>query len=349
MAGTETDKQDWLTRTEREADAPAQQTDFDRARQPGHGREADTPAEIPALGWRDIASRVFWSISSDRLVALSGSAAFFSLLAIFPAIAAIVSIYGLVADRHTVVDQVSLLDGLLPYGVVDMIRQQVLLVAGKSNDKLGFATIIGIGMAIWSANSGVASLFDALNVIYGEKEKRSFLQLYATTFMVTLSFLLFTILALTGVIVVPTALKLLGLPGLAQGALQLPTWIILLCGMMIGLAVVYRLGPSRHDAKWRWITPGSVFASLAWVLLSLGFSFYVRSFDSYNRIYGSLGAAVGFMTWTWLSLFIVLLGAKINAEMEHQTAKDSTLGNPKPLGARGANMADHVGATADEL
>ena len=347
MTTTSTDKQDWLTRADHKAVSPSN-ADLIRAMEEGRGREAEAPSHFPFLGWKDILTRVLWSIPSDRLFTLSGGAAFFTLLAIFPAIATVVSLCGLIADRHTVVDQVNLLYGILPPGVLDLIRQQILFVVDRGSDELGLAFVVSTSILLWSANSGVSALFDGLNVIYGEKEKRSLVRFYATTLVITVGSIFFLVLALAGVVVMPATLHLFRLPAPTEIALQILTWPVLLIALSGGLSILYRVGPSRQEAKWRWLSWGSAMAAILWLLASITFSTYVASFDSYNRIYGSLGAVVGFMTWIWISIFIVLLGAKFNAEMEHQTAQDTTRGRPAPLGERGANVADHVGASVAE-
>jgi membrane protein len=231
--------------------------------------------------------------------------------------------------------------------VIQLIADQVTRIASQSNDKLGIAFLVGLGISLWSANSGMAALFDALNVVYGEKEKRSILHFYGTTFLFTLGSIAFVLIAITGVIVLPIVLKFFGSSTTAEQLLAILRWPVLLLGVMLGLACVYRWGPSRNDAKWRWVTPGSVLAAMLWIAASMVFSAYVANFDSYNRTYGSLGAGIGFMSWIWISAVIVLLGGELNAEMEHQTAQDTTEGRPKPLGTRGAHMADHVGASQD--
>jgi len=342
------DGEDWERRLAETACSGPDRSDFVRAREAGRGRNAESPAEIPSEGWKDIAYRLFWSIPQNRLTTLSGGVSFFVLLAIFPAIATIVSLYGIVANSATIVDHLSLLVGILPSGVLDLIRQQILSVAAKSNNTLSLAFAVGLAVSLWSANSGVSALFDALNVIYGEREKRSVVRLYATTLTVTLGSIVFVVLSLIGVVILPVTGLVLGGEMPSEWLLQILRWPILLLVVATNLAVLYRVGPSRHDAKWRWLTPGSALAALLWIAASMLFSWYVASFDSYNRVYGSLGAVVGFMTWTWLSIFIVLLGAGLNAELEHQTARDSTLGPPKPLGRRGAIMADHVGKSINE-
>ena len=337
--------EDWRSKLEEEAAPGVQPDDLNRAHEPGRGREANTPGEIPARGWKDILWRVLWGISEDRILSTSGGVAFFALLAVFPAIATIVSLYGLFADTSTIRGHLSLLAGILPGGVLELIGEQISLIATQGNDTLSVAFIIGFLVALWSANSGVAALFDALNVVYGEKEKRSLLRFYATTFLLTLGMIGFIILAISVVVVAPVALTFVGFVTPAERLLAILRWPLLLAVVGVWLAIIYRYGPSRRDPKWRWVTWGSVAAAVLWLAASMLFSWYVANFDSYNKTYGSLGAGVGFMVWIWLSVVIVLLGADLNAEMEHQTARDSTEGTPKPLGSRGANMADHVGAS----
>ncbi len=323
-------------------------TDLARAREPGRGREANTPEQIPRRGWKDILWRVLWSMSEDRILSTSGSVAFFALLAIFPAIAAIISLYGLFADASTIGGHVSLLSGIMPAGVLQLIAEQIALITRQANQTLGAAFVAGLLIALASANSGMAALFDALNVVYGEREKRSLVKFYATTFLFTLAGIGFVIIALSGVVLLPLVLKFVGLTTTTEWLLAILRWPILFLTLVASLACIYRYGPSRRDARWRWVTWGSILGALLWMAASMLFSWYVATFDTYNKTYGSLGAGVGFMIWLWLSAAIVLLGAEFNAETEHQTARDSTEGDPKPLGSRGAMMADHVGEARSE-
>jgi len=322
-------------------------TDLERAREPGRGREAETPEQIPALGWQDILWRVLWSIPADRILSTSGGVAFFALLAVFPGIAAIVSLYGLFADASTIGKHLMLLSGILPDGVLVLIADQITLLSRQENKTLGAAFAMGLLVALVSANSGVAALFDALNVVYDEKEKRRLGRFYATTFLFTLVGIAFVVLAISAVVVLPLVLKFVGSATTAERLVSILRWPILLITLVVSLGFVYRYGPSRRDARWRWVTWGSIVAALLWLAASMLFSWYVATFDSYNKTYGSLGAGVGFMMWLWISAVIVLLGGELNAEMEHQTARDTTQGEPKPLGSRGAMMADHVGQAHD--
>ena len=317
--------------------------DLVRAAEAGRGRNANSPEEIPPLGWADVFWRVFWSISANRILSTAGSVAFFALLAIFPGIGAIVSLYGLFADSSTIGEHIALLGGILPFGVLEIVAEQIKLVAKQQNDTLGAAFVIGLLIAVWSANSGMAALIDALNVVYDERESRSLLKLYATTFLFTAAGILFSILAIFGLVIIPLALKFFGLASETESLISVVRWPVLLVTVGVGLSFLYRYGPSRRNAKWRWVTWGSVIAALLWMAASMLFSWYVATFDSYNKVYGSLGAGIGFMVWLWISAVIVLLGGEVNAEMEHQTARDTTEGKPKPLGSRGATMADHVG------
>jgi len=323
--------------------------DLLRAGEAGRGREANTPEQIPPRGWRDILWRVLWSISADRVLSTSGGVAFFALLAVFPGIVAIVSLYGLFADASTIGKHLSLLSGFLPGGVLQLIAEQITLISRQGNETLGTAFIVGVLVALGSANSGIAALFDALNVVYDEREKRSLVHFYATTFLFTIGGIIFVILAIAGVVVLPLILKFVGLATTTEWLLAILRWPLLFVTIVVGLACIYRYGPSRRDARWRWVTWGSILGALLWMASSMLFSFYVATFDSYNKTYGSLGAGIGFMVWLWISAVIVLLGGELNAEMEHQTARDTTEGGSKPLGSRGAMMADHVGEAQVKL
>lgn len=236
--------------------------DYARARQPGRGRQAEFPEQIPFRGWRDILWRVFWSISEDRILSTSGGVAFFGLLAVFPGIAALVSLYGLFADASTIGSHLAILSGILPQGVLALIADQITLIAAQKTETLGTAFLLGLLVAVGSANSGMAALFDALNVVYDEKEQRSLFRFYATTILFTLAGITFVCVAVTGVIVLPLGLQFLGSTTMTEWLVDILRWPILLVTLVVSLAFVYRYGPSRRDARWRWVTWGSIVAAL---------------------------------------------------------------------------------------
>jgi membrane protein len=312
------------------------------AQEPGRGREATAPTEIPTRGWKDIFWRVYGGIEHDRVLANAAAVVFYALLAVFPALAALVSIYGLFASPGDVAAQLDTLNGVLPGGAMDVIGDQLHRLSQQHGSTLGISFVISLAVSLWSANGGVKALFDALNVVYEEQEKRSFVVLNAISLAFTVSMLVFLLVAVACVVVLPLAFG--HLPPVLGTILGIARWPILLILMAMILAVVYRFGPSRRAPRWRWISWGSAFAAVTWLGASALFSWYAANFGSFNKTYGSLGAVVGFMTWMWLSIIVVLLGGKLNAEIEHQTARDTTDGRPKPMGARGARMADTVGS-----
>jgi membrane protein len=295
------------------------------------------------LGWKDILLRLYTGISDDRILANAAGVTYYALLALFPGIAAVVSIYGLFADPNSIVGHVDAIAGFAPGGAIDVIRDQLTRLSVQGSTELGVSFLIGLVISLWSANSGVRALFDSLNVVYEEEEKRSFIRLNAVTLTFTVVAVAFLLIALACVVALPVVLHQLPAPGVIGELLNIARWPILLVLMALGLTLIYRYGPSRAEPRWQWITWGSAFAAAIWLAASALFSWYAANFGSFNKTYGSLGAIIGFMTWMWLSIIVVLLGAKLNAEIEHQTAHQSTVGAPKPLGSRGAKMADTIG------
>lgn len=292
-----------------------------RSADDGRGRSAITPSEIPAKGWKDIVLRVYRGISDDRVLANAAGVVFFALLAVFPGIAAMVSIYGLFADPTTIAQHLDAASGVLPSGAIEVIRDQLTRLTAQGSAALGVSFVIGLAIALWSANGGIKALFDALNVVYQEKEERSFIKLNATSLVFTIGMIVFLLIALAAVVVLPVALEHFPLHEVTSLVLKIARWPVLLVLVALGLSLIYRYGPSRGEPQWRWITPGSAFAAIAWVIASLLFSWYATNFGSFNKTYGSLGAVIGFMTWMWLSIIVVLVGGKVNAEVEHQTAR----------------------------
>jgi len=311
----------------------------------GHdrGRFAESPAEIPARGWKDILLRVYREVADDRVVSIAAGVTFYTILAIFPGIAALVAIYGLFADGAAIAKQLDAVSFLLPAGAVELIEEQLNRLVAQDEKTLGLTFIFSLGVSLWSANAGMKALFDALNIVYDEEEKRGFFRLNAISLLFTLGAVLFIVTALLAVIALPIILRFIGLEAATEGLLKVLRWPVFFAAVAFAITLIYRIGPSRERAQWRWLTGGSVAASLLWIGASMLFSWYAANLASYDETYGSLGAVIGFMMWIWLSTIVILFGAELDAEMEHQTAKDTTVGHPKPLGRRGATMADTVG------
>lgn len=277
-------------------------------------------------------------------MALGAGMIFYSLLAIFPALAALVAVYGLFSDPTAIVNHLDQVSGILPGGAIDVAKDQLTRVASKGSQTLGLTFAIGLAVSLWSANAAMKALFDTLNIIYGEREKRGFVKLNAVSLCFTVGGIAFVLLALGGIVVIPVALKYVGLSDFADLLLRIARWPAMFVAVSLALAVIYRYGPSRQTPRWRWVTWGSALAALLWIAASGLFSWYAASFGKFNETYGSLGAVIGFMMWLWISAIVILIGAELDAEMEHQTVRDTTTGAPKPMGVRGAKMADTVGA-----
>ena len=321
-----------------------------RAAEPGRGRHAKAPWQIPWKGWKDIFWRTYQQIGEDRLLAVAAGVVFYGLLAVFPAVTALVSLYGLFASPAAISDQLALLSGILPDSAVEILREQIGRLTANSS-KLGLGFIFGLAVALWSANSGMKAIMDALNVVYEEKEKRGFIKLNLVSFGFTLAGISVLLLALATVVVLPVALNYLGLHNTTDQLLR----------FLHTLAVVDPLssfsvspcstayGPSRPGTPLAMDSAGSVFAAVAWLVSSALLSWYLASFAHYDATYGSLGAGIGMMMWMWISSIVILFGAQLNSEIEHQTVRDSTVDGNKSLGTRGAVMADTVGKGAARL
>jgi len=309
----------------------------------GRGRRAVAPWQIPFRGWKDILVRTYQQLNEDRLLAVAAGVVFYGLLALFPAITALVSSYALFAKASTINDHLSLLSGILPAGAFDIVKDQVARVLAKGDIKLGMAFATSFLLAVWSANGGMKAILDALNVAYEENEKRGFLKLNAVSLVFTFGGLVGVLIAIGCVVALPIVLATIGLGSITDAVLRFGRWPALVVMLLLGLAVLYAYGPSREPPQWRWLTVGAVFASVTWLAGSALLSFYLANYANYDATYGSLGAAIGLMMWMWMSTIVVLLGAELNAEIEHQTAMDSTADGNKPLGARGAKVADTVG------
>lgn len=320
----------------------AQATSADRLGA-ARGREAGTPKDIPARGWKDILWRLKDQIKQDRLSIIAAGVAFYGLLAVFPGLIALVAIYGLAFDPAQVEQQVAQLRGMLPPEATDVLLRQLHDLTTTSSGALGFGAVAGIVLALWSASAGMRTLMEALNVAYDEEEKRGTIRFYATALLLTLGAIFGAVVALSLIVGLPVVLNFLGLGEALKWLISIGSIAILLVTILVGLAVTYRFGPSRKQPRWRWVSWGAVAATLLWIVGSALFSFYVTRFGNYNETYGSVGAIVILLMWFLLSSYAVLIGAELNAEMERQTRKDTTAGDEKPMGGRGAYAADTVG------
>jgi membrane protein len=311
--------------------------------QPGRGRLSTNPFQIPWAGWKDILWRTYVRTGEDRLLATAAGVVFFGLLAVFPAITALVSCYGLFANPSTIGANLQTLALMLPEGSFQIVQDQIARVLAKGNTELGATFLFGLALAIWSANAGVKAIIDALNVVYEEREKRSFLQLNLLSLAFTIGGIAALLLMVGAVVAFPLALDHLGLGPESKFIVSLARWPLLFLVLLGALGILYRFGPSRRAPRWEWLSVGTLAAAVLWIVGSSLLSWYLSNFGNYNATYGSLGAAIGLMMWMWMSAIIVLCGAELNSEIEHQTALDTTVGRPKPLGARDAVVADTLG------
>ena len=311
--------------------------------QAARGREAENPSEIPGRGWLDIARRVKQQLKEDRLSIIAAGVAFYALLAIFPTLLAVVAIYGLVADPAEIERQANAMRSMMPSQAADMLLAQLHGLVATDRGALGFGAAAGILLALWSASAGVRTLMDALNVAYDEKERRGFLRFYSTALFLTLAGIVAVIVAIGIVVAVPIVLGFLGLGTVVDTIVRYARWPLVAVFVMVGLAVLYRYGPSRNEPRWSWVSWGAVIATAIWLAGSAAFSLYVTMFGNYNETYGAAAAVVILLMWLLLSAYAVLIGAEVNAEMERQTRRDTTEGNGEALGRRGAYAADTVG------
>src|SRR5215212_4696349 len=314
--------------------SPAATGDSDR------GRQAEQPQQIPPKGWKDIAKRTAKEVKADQVPLLSAGVAFYALLSLFPAIIAGVSIYGLVADPATVRGQIANLTKLLSPETADLVGKQLVQVTSGANGALGFATVVGILTALWSASSGMKALITGVNLAYDEGETRKFVKLRGLSLLLTLGAMV--LLAVAGATIVGFPPIANNLPTVLQWVLGILRFVVLAVLLVLGLAALYRYAPDRDEPKWTWVSWGSVVATVLWILASIGFSIYVNSFGNYNKTYGALAGIIILMFWLYLTAVIVLVGAELNTEMELQTAKDTTKGPQEPMGDRGGHAADHV-------
>lgn len=306
------------------------------------GQQAKQPAHIPLIGWWDIAKRIFIKMSEDNLSIVAAGVAFYALLAIFPAIAATVSVYAYFSSPTDIAEHLSKIVTLLPPSTSEIILSQVSNLAKTSNASLSLSAISTLIITIWSSSKGSQALITACNISYHEYEKRSFFKAQLVRVLFSVGAIVVAIFALLIIGILPIVLNLVGLKESTDLLIKLISWPLLALTFNFALVLLYRYAPHRKPAKWRWITMGSSIATVLWILASIGFSFYVSRFSSYNETYGSLGGVVIMLMWLYISAYIITLGAVINAATEQQTGKDSTIGPDKKRGLRGAYVADHL-------
>jgi membrane protein len=304
------------------------------------GRQAGAPQEIPPKGWKDIAKRTLKEVKQDQVTLLGAGVAFYSLLALFPAVIAGVSIYGLVADPTTVQNQIDQLTRMLSPETATIIGTQLKQVTSGAGGALGLATVIGILTALWSASSGMKAMITGVNLAYDETESRKFVKLRGLSVLLTLGAMLLMGVALALIVGFPAVAD--SWPVALRWTAGILRWVLLAALLIAALAVLYRFAPDRDEPRWTWVSWGSGIATALWILASIGFSIYANSFGNYNKTYGALAGVIILMFWLFLTAVIVLVGAELNTEMELQTARDTTKGPERPMGERGGHAADHV-------
>jgi len=315
----------------------------DPAEQSDRGRAARTPRGIPARGWKQVLNRVRHKVSDDDIGLVSAGVAFYGLLALFPALAALVSVYGLLSDPAQVTEQFSQLRTILPGEAYELLQGQLQQLASPaSSNALGVGLIVAILLALWSTTRGTKSLIKALNIAYSEHEQRGFLRLNAVAFTLTLFLVLLAVVVVGLIVALPIALNFLGLGAIAETAVNWLRWPVLAAVVLFALAVIYRYAPNRRQARWQWVSWGAGIALVLWLIASGLFSYYVSNFSNYNATYGSLGAVIILLMWLFITALMMLLGAELNAELEHQTARDTTYQGDQERGQRGAYVADHL-------
>jgi membrane protein len=307
------------------------------------GRLADSPRQIPPAGWKQVVKRAVAETWLDNISLVSAGVAFYGFLAFIPLLAAVVLLYGLFAKPETIVETLRTMFAVLPGDIATFVGDQLLQVVHTSETKKGFALLISLAVALYGSSNGAWALITALNIAYQESEKRRWWKVYMLTFGISFAAIALALLAVAATTALATVDRFLPqVPGIVIAAGRLGAYVLLALAAAAAAASLYRWGPSRENARWEWITPGSLFSAVMWVILTAVFGFYTAKISNFNTTYGPLAAVAGFLTWLYLSAYVFLFGAELNAELEHQTAKDSTTGAPVRIGLRGAWAADHV-------
>ena len=313
------------------------------------GREATKPQQIPIAGWKDIGKRVFAQMKLDHVQIVAAGVAFYFFLALFPTIVAAISIYSLVLEPAQIQEQFDNLSLMLPQQAFGMISEILTPVLEQSNSELGWGLVISILISLWSANKGTSALFEGINIAYDENDDRGIIKKNLLTLLFTLAAVVIGFLSLLIVIFFPLLIGKVGLPIQIENILDWSRWIVLAIVLVLSLSMIYKIAPNRNNPQFGWVSWGAIFGTVVWILGSILFSWYVQNFGSYDDLYGSFAAVVILMLWLFLTAFIVLIGAEINSEMEHQTRYDTTIGKDMPLGKRNAYHADHVAGEDEDV
>ena len=310
------------------------------------GRHARSPGEVPPTGWKDILWRTYNEFSEDRVTLIAAAVTYYLLLSMFPTMAAFVSLYGLFADPATVGEHLGVLSAVVPEGGMAILQDQLTSLTSGGDTQLGFALLISVCIALWSASSGVKTMFEAMNVAYDEDEQRGYIKLSLVALAFVLTGLVGAIVLIGAAVLVPLVLGAIGLGEGLGWLVQIGSYVVLALLLLTAIAALYRWGPSRQQPQWRWITPGAVLAVAVIIVISILFSWYAANFGNYDETYGSLGGLIAMLTWMWISVTILIAGAELNAEAERQTKEDSTIGSDDRLGQRDATAADTVGSAS---
>lgn len=314
----------------------------------GHGRNAEGPQQIPLAGWKDVLWRTYREINEDRVTLIAAAVTYYLLLALFPTLTAFVSIYGLFIDPAGVAEQVNLFSSVVPEGGRGIINEQLARLAETGRTTLTATLLISVAIALWSASSGVKTMFEVMNIAYDEREHRNLFVLNAIALLFTVGGIVGAFLMIGAAVIVPALLSVVGLGNGFDWTLRIGSYVLLALVLMVGLATLYRFGPSRQQAKWRWVSPGATMATTMVITISVLFSWYAANFGNYDRTYGSLGGLIALLTWIWLSITAIIVGAELNSEAERQTRQDSTIGADAPMGQRDAVVADTLGEAAGD-
>lgn len=313
-----------------------------RVRREAMARDARHPADFTPVAWRAVLRRTWEGISENRLSIVAAGVAFYGMFSVFPGIAALIAVYGLVADPEDIRASLEAMATVMPAEVYSILAGQAEEIIAAEPAALGFATIVSIGLALWTARAGVMGMIEGLNVVYQERDQRSIVVQYLWAMGLTVALITFAVVVLFAVVALPVLLRLADLGAVGGMLAQVLPLVVLGFGLVFVIGGLYRYGPHRAPARKRWLTLGAIAAAIGWVIVSLGLSIYFNNFADFNRVYGSLGAIIGLMFWMWASAFVVLLGASLNAAMELQTERDTTTGPERPMGQRGAYVADNI-------